>query len=62
MLVINRKLGQDIDITLEDRRRITITLMAWERNQARIGIEAPRTITIDRHEVTERKEAEDRID
>lgn len=55
MLILTRKTGEGIDITLEDGRRITITQLGVKGNQVRYGIDAPRTVTIDRHEITERK-------
>jgi carbon storage regulator CsrA len=56
MLIVTRRPGEHIDVTLEDGRRITIVLIGLDRNRARIGIEAPRTIDVDRAEITKRKE------
>ena len=58
MLILTRRTGEDVDITLEDGRRITITLLGVKGNQVRYGINAPKTITIDRSEVTKRKARE----
>ena len=55
MLILTRRTGEQIDITLEDGRRITITQLGVKGNQVRYGIDAPRTITVDRSEVTARK-------
>lgn len=60
MLALVRKAGEQIDITLEDGRVIIVAVLSWDfkRHRARIGIEAPRSITVDRHEITLRKEDE----
>lgn len=55
MLILTRRIGEQIDITLEDGRRITITQLGVKGNQVRYGIDAAKTIIIDRHEITERK-------
>jgi carbon storage regulator len=34
---------------------IVVTLVSMERNRARIGVEAPRDITVDREEIAEKK-------
>lgn len=51
MLVLMRRPGESIHIG----PNIVVTLVALERNRARIGIEAPREITVDREEIAERK-------
>lgn len=55
MLVLTLKRGRQIDITLEDGRRIEIYGLD---GFMRLGIDAPRSIVVDRHEITERKEHE----
>jgi carbon storage regulator len=55
MLILTRHTGEDIDITLEDGRRITITQLGVKGNQVRYGITAPKSILVDREEVTRRK-------
>ncbi len=50
MLVITRKLGERI--TIGDN--IVVTLLEVKGSQARLGIEAPRNISIHRQEVYER--------
>jgi carbon storage regulator len=37
---------------------IVVTLVALERNRARIGIDAPRDIIVDREEIAEKKRFE----
>ena len=57
MLVLMRRPGESINIG----PNIVVTLVALERNRARIGIEAPRDITIDREEIAEKKRLESLI-
>jgi len=54
MLVLMRRPGESIHIGPD----IVVTLIALERNRARIGIEAPREVPIDREEVAEKKRLE----
>ena len=54
MLVLMRRPGESIHIG----PNIVVTLVALERNRARIGIEAPREVSIDREEVAEKKRLE----
>lgn len=51
MLTLTRKEGEAIIITLEDGRQIKIVAKEVCRNQVRIGIVAPRSMTIFREEV-----------
>lgn len=51
MLVLMRKAGESIHIG----PNIVVTLIALERNRARIGISAPRDITVDREEIAQKK-------
>lgn len=54
MLVLLRKPGEAIQIG----PNILVTLVSLEKNRARVGIEAPRHIVVDREEVAERKRLE----
>jgi carbon storage regulator len=54
MLVLMRKAGESIHIG----PNIVVTLVSLERNRARIGIQAPRDIVIDREEIAEKKRTE----
>jgi carbon storage regulator len=58
MLILTRRTGERIDITLEDQRRITITQLGVTGNQVRYGIDAPKSIVVDRGEITARKSRE----
>ncbi len=51
MLVLSRKLGQEI--VIGDNIRITIVGVRGE--QVRLGIDAPRNVTVDRQEVHDRR-------
>jgi carbon storage regulator len=59
MLILTRKLGEDIVIHMADGRTATITVVEIDRNQVRIGIEAPKDCYIRRAELPppERKAA-----
>jgi carbon storage regulator len=59
MLILTRRTGEVIDVTLEDGRRIALTIMGVKGNQVRVGIDAPRTVVVDRAEITKRKWVED---
>lgn len=52
MLVLSRKNGESICIG----DNVTITIVEALNNKARIGIEAPREISVDRQEVRKAKE------
>jgi carbon storage regulator CsrA len=58
MLILTRRPGEQIDITLEDGRRIEVVLLGVAGNQVRYGINAAKSIVVDRHEITARKRAE----
>jgi carbon storage regulator len=51
MLILMRRPGESIHIG----PNIVVTLVSLERNRARIGVDAPRDITVDREEVAEKK-------
>ncbi len=54
MLILTRKLGERITIGDD----ITITLLEVKGSQVKLGIKAPKTISIHRHEIYERIKAE----
>jgi len=51
MLVLTRKAQEKIDIGPD----IVVTVVEIDTNKVRIGVEAPKRITVDRREVTEAK-------
>jgi carbon storage regulator CsrA len=60
MLILMRRPGELIDVTVPPSNKathITIASLKIDGNQARLGIDAPRGVTIDRREITERKRA-----
>jgi carbon storage regulator len=54
MLVLSRKLGETIVIDGE----IRVTVVKIDRNQIRIGIEAPKTVSIYREEIAPQHEVQ----
>ena len=52
MLILTRRVNEAIRVG-ED---ITVVVMGVKGNQVRIGIEAPKELSVDREEVRERKE------
>jgi carbon storage regulator len=55
MLVLTRRQGESICVG----DGIVITVLSTENGRARIGIEAPRNVQIDRTEVREKKRAQE---
>lgn len=56
MLIITRRCGESFNIgTKEKPRVIKVTVLGVHGNQIRIGIDAPKDLTVDREEVTKRK-------
>jgi carbon storage regulator len=53
MLILMRRAGESIYIG----SNIVVTLVSLDRNRARIGIEAPRDIPVDREEIAKRKQS-----
>jgi len=51
MLILMRKPGESITIGSD----IVITLVSLDRSRARIGVQAPRDIPVDREEIAIRK-------
>lgn len=58
MLILTRRPVEAIDVTLEDGRRIEFVVLGVKGNQVRVGINAPSSVTVDRHEITKRKARE----
>lgn len=56
MLVLTRRVGETLMIGDE----ITVTILGVKGNQCRIGVTAPKTIRVDREEVSLRIAAEGR--
>jgi len=54
MLILTRRPKESLRIGDD----VTITILALKHNQVRVGIEAPKTVTVHREEVYERIRAE----
>lgn len=57
MLVLSRNISEKIVINGD----ITITVLGINGGQVRVGIDAPKSITVDRQEIYERKQAEKQV-
>ncbi len=56
MLVLTRKIKEDVIITLPDGQQIVVRLLDFRKNgQASIGFEAPKSINIARREVLDER-------
>lgn len=51
MLILMRKAGEVIIATLPDGTQIQITVVSIDRNRCRIGIQAPKSVRVDREEI-----------
>jgi carbon storage regulator len=58
MLTLTRKPGEKIVITTEGGEKIELFVSEIRRNQVRIKIDAPRTVTVMRLEIAKRIAAE----
>ena len=58
MLVLSRNVGQKIRITLEDGRTIDVVVVEIRGDKVRIGVEADRTIRVDREAIAISKAAD----
>lgn len=54
MLILTRRVGESVVIGEE----VTITVLGVKGNQVRVGINAPKTVTVHREEIFERIKAE----
>ncbi len=58
MLILNRKEGQSVVVTTEAGEEIELFILEVSGKYAKVGINAPPTVLVDRKEVNEaRKEA-----
>jgi carbon storage regulator len=55
MLVLTRRIGEEIIITTADGQEITVAVLGVRGNQVRLGVNAPHDVVIDRMEIHERK-------
>jgi carbon storage regulator len=54
MLILTRRVGETVCIGND----VQVTVMAVNGAQARLGIKAPKNVTVDREEVAQRKQTE----
>ncbi|MGH8228543.1 MAG: carbon storage regulator CsrA [Steroidobacteraceae bacterium] len=54
MLILTRRSGETVHIGDD----VIVTVLAVKGNQVRIGIDAPRSVAVDREEIYERKRSE----
>lgn len=57
MLLLTRRFGESIIIG-EGDCKITVTVLASHHNQVRVGIDAPKSISVHREEIYEKIQAE----
>jgi carbon storage regulator len=55
MLILNRKEGQSVVITTETGEEIEVDILEIKGKYAKLGFKAPKTVSVDRKEVHERK-------
>jgi carbon storage regulator len=58
MLILSRRQGESVVITLASGELIEVTVLAMHANQVRIGVDAPKTVAVDRQEIYLKKQAE----
>lgn len=54
MLILTRRVGETLVITLSDGTKINVTSLGVKGNQTRIGIDAPKNISVHREEIQQR--------
>ena len=58
MLILSRRQGESVVMTLANGDLIEVTVLAMHSNQVRIGVDAPKTVTVDRQEIYLKKQSE----
>lgn len=58
MFVLSRKPNEKLRITLEDGRQIVVVVVEVRGDKVRIGIDAAKTIRVDREEIAVSKAAD----
>lgn len=58
MLILTRRCGEEVIITTATGEKISIVLMGLKGNQGRIGINAPKSMTVHRREIQDRIDRE----
>jgi carbon storage regulator len=58
MLILTRRPGETLVMKTESGELINVTVLGVKANQVRIGVEAPKTVAVNREEIHIKKEAE----
>ncbi len=58
MLILTRRVGE----TLMIGEQVTVTVLGVKGNQVRVGVNAPKTVSVHREEIYERIQREDQGD
>ena len=58
MLILTRRPGETLVMKTESGELINVTVMGVKANQVRIGVEAPKTVAVNREELHLKKESE----
>lgn len=58
MLVLTRKPGESVVMKTADGELIKVMLVRSSSGCSRLGVEAPRSVSVDREEIWKRKEAQ----
>lgn len=58
MLKLTRRRGENLIIETAQGEKITVRVLEMKEGSARIGVEAPHSMSVDREEVYERKQLE----
>ena len=58
MLILTRRVGETVMIGNE----VTVTVLGVKGNQVRVGVNAPKTVSVHREEIYERIQREDQGD
>ena len=61
MLILTRKMNQSIVIG-DDSNKVTITVLGVQGGQVRLGVDAPREVSVHREEIYDRIKSDTTID
>ncbi|MCL1485164.1 carbon storage regulator (plasmid) [Marinobacter sp. M3C] len=58
MLILTRRPGETLVMKTESGELINVTVLGVKASQVRIGVDAPKTVAVNREEIHIKKEAE----
>jgi carbon storage regulator len=58
MLILTRRPGETLVMKTESGELINVTVLGVKASQVRIGVDAPKTVAVNREEIHLKKEAE----